>query len=718
MKSGLIGLSAMMLAVGLCARAGEGADGNAGPEWFAKIRSEYTKPVKNPKDRPPQPAVTPAPRFPAAEWGYKEHRFGSSGVAIVCDPINREALFLGGHNGGMPFGTMGDWALAEDGKTWRELKWTSAALDPLRAKALAVRKPAKDGEAAARNVFYAALEAAKEAEAVRGEPAKLVGEAARLAEELSAALAAVKADGWEKDAVARARALVEKALGDLKAARAGFEGGKLDAALLKNCFDAQWALDEAAGCLAASPGPRDGASAAYDPETKSVVLFGGSHHDYMTADTWIYDCARKSWRQVWPKNAPAPRMGASFKYDDGRKVLVLSGGQTVLNRMVYQQGSMPAPAGEWTFDAKSGEWKGEAGAAAGSRIYRTVVQAYDPRWYDAAPRGDPKAVADWLAKVPANTWTEVPMQPAPAPERDWGSARYDPDRDQIYRWTGGHCADPSTMVSTYHPGINRWSVPYVAEIGQKGMTFNGRPDCMNHTYLHYSYDPVSKRLICASMGGTGVYNPDIRDFEFSVDQPFNVHIYETCTAGTSKGVILWGQGGQTWLFDYKEKAWKPFKTSGDRPRPACDGSAMCYDGKRDVVWIATFAGYQKPSGNIWRLDVKTGEFKAMGPANADSIGKAKGFNGEIRESLYVPGVDLVLFNNFVQGKQVGYDPEKNRWVVLANVAQNPKLNLGGVSDTLNWDPRREVVWNLNSYKRISVLKLDPKTLVVSEDPAK
>ncbi len=714
------GALALILGAGLIpAVAGEGAGGGPEPEWFAKIRAEYTRPVKKPQGAPPLPPVNPAPRWPAAEWGYREHKFPWSGVAIVCDPVNKEALFLGGHNGGMPFGTMGDWALAEDGKTWRELKFSSAVLDPLRAKALAARKPAKEGEAAARNVFYAALDAAKEAEAVKGEPARLVGEAVKLSEELSAALAAAKAEGWEKDAVGHARPLVEKALAELKAAKAGFEGGKLDAALLKQCFDAQWALDEASAALAASPGPRERARAAYDPDNKCVVLFGGSHHDYMTNDTWVYECAKKAWRQVWPKTAPTARMGAVFAWSAEKKALTLSGGQTVLNKMVYQKGEMNAPGGEWTFDARAGEWSGQGGAPAGSRIYRTIVQGYDPCWYDAAPRGDPKAVAEWLARLPANTWTKVPMPPAPAPERDWGTARLDPDRDQIYRWTGGHCADPASQPSTYHPGINRWSIPFVPDIiaGRKGMTFTGRPDCANHTYLHYSYDPVSKRLICASQGGTGVYNPDTGDFEFSADQPFNCQIYETCSTGTSRGVILWGQGGQTWLFDYQAKAWKPFKTSGDRPRPACDGSAMCYDSKRDAVWIATFAGYQKPSGNMWRLDVKTGECKAMNPANADSIGKGKGMDGSIRESLYVPAIDMVLFNNFVNNKNVAYDPEKNRWVVLANVTRKLERQ-GGVNDTLNWDPRREVVWNLNAYKDIYVIRFDPKTLDVAEDPAK
>jgi hypothetical protein len=709
-------ITAILVLLGLpLAVAGEGLAVAAAPEpeWLGKMRTAYTQGVKNPKDTPAQPPVKV--RLPGAEYGYGEFKFVLQGAAIVWDPVNREALFLGGHNGGAPFGTVGSWALAEDGKTWREMKFSSAVLDPLREKAVAARRPAKDGEAAARNVFYGGWDAAKEAEAAKAEPAKLLGEAVKLAEGLLAGVNAATAEGWEKDALAHARPLIEKALAGLKAAQAGFAAGKLDAALLKSCFDAQWVLDEAAGCLASSPAPRDTPSAAYDPGNRCVVLFGGSHHDYMTSDTWTYDCAKKSWRQVWPKTAPSPRMGASLRWLDDKRVLSLSGGQAVLNKMVYQQGSMPAPAGEWAFDAKTGEWAGEGGVAAGTRAYRTVVPGYNPCWYDAAPRGDPKPTADWIAKLQPNTWTAVPVQPAPAPERDWGTAVLDPDRDQVYRWTGGHCADPATIVSTYHPAINRWSIPYVAEIGRKGISFNGRPDCMNHTYLHYAYDPVSKRLICLSMGGTGVYNPDIRDFDCSVDQPFNRHVYETCTVGTARGVVVWTPGFFG-ILDVTAREWKKLPVTGKLPRSCTDGSAICYDSQRDALWMATFSGYQKASGDIWRYDLKSGQVQAMSPANAETIGKAKGFNSEIRESVYVPAADIVLFNNFVNGKEVAYDPAKNRWVVL-NIERKLERQ-GSVSDTLVWDSKRGLVWNLNSYKAVYVLKVDPKTLVLSDDPAK
>jgi hypothetical protein len=132
-------------------------------------------------------------------------------------------------------------------------------------------------------------------------------------------------------------------------------------------------------------------------------------------------------------------------------------------------------------------------------------------------------------------------------------------------------------------------------------------------------------------------------------------------------------------------------------------------------WMASFLGYQKASGNTWRCDLKTGRVEAMHPANAETIGTAKGFNAEIRESAHVPAADLVLFNNFVAGQEVAYDPVRNRWVRLK--IRGGLERLGSVSDTLVWDPKRELAWNLNAYKAICVLKLDPQSLVLSGGPA-
>ena len=172
--------------------------------------------------------------------------------------------------------------------------------------------------------------------------------------------------------------------------------------------------------------------------------------------------------------------------------------------------------------------------------------------------------------------------------------------------------------------------------------------------------------------------------------------------------MLWSRGGKMFTFDHAAREWHPFAVTGKMPAPVTDGSSFCYDSKRDALWMASFLDYQKPSGNIWRLDLKTGTVAAMNPSNAATLGTAKGFHSEIRESIYLPPADLVLFNNFTAGRHIAYDPNANRWVTLA-IAQNLE-RLGTVSDTLTWDAKRGLVWNLNSYKAIYVLRPDARML--------
>ncbi len=410
---------------------------------------------------------------------------------------------------------------------------------------------------------------------------------------------------------------------------------------------------------------------------------------------------------------------SSVKYDEDRKQIVISGGVTILPKMVYQMGFAPLPSDQWDFDALTGEWSSmDAGQSVkrtttpGARIYRTIVPAYDPTWFDSSSREDAATIARWFGDLAPNTWTKVPIPERPAAERDWGTARYDPDRDQIYRWTGGHQADPSNAMTTYHPGINRYSIGYIPEIYGKGMSFNGRPDCLNHTYLHCDYDPVSRCMVCTSMGGTGVYNPDREDWDYSIPQPFNHHVYLTCTVSTPIGVIVWTPGFFG-VMDVKARQWKPLPVTGKLPRSVTDGSALTYDRKRDCVWIFTHTDYQKPSGQVWQYVLKTGVLTAMDPAGRAPFAAPKGLK-EIRECVYIPAADLVLLNNFIDGKEMAYDPAANRWVLLS-IPRNQE-RLGTVSDTLVYDSRRKLVWNLNSYKAVYVLKLDRTTLKIEDAP--
>jgi hypothetical protein len=341
----------------------------------------------------------------------------------------------------------------------------------------------------------------------------------------------------------------------------------------------------------------------------------------------------------------------------------------------------------------------------------------------------------------------VPTAPRPAGERDWGDCAFDPERDQIYWWTGGHCADTADIVQTYHAGINRWSIPYVAGIGFGGIGLTGRPDCNNHTYKAYAFDPVSKKLIHCYRTGTSVYDPDKRDFTALVkEQPFHYNAYGVKCVGTSKGVVAWTGGcndggpGEWYFgaFDAKELKWTPLPVKGPKPPPNVHGDegGMTWDTKRNVLYLHAAKAYETPDpeGKVYRYDLGSGESAMLTPKNGAAIG---GKFHAVRQTVYLPEQDLVLFGmgpRGVKDRHVAYNPAGDRWVYLNIPTAALKASLdaakgqwsfgpgggevGGVAGNPQWDPKRKVVWTMGNYKGVFVLKLDPKTLVVSEDPAK
>jgi galactose oxidase-like protein len=716
---------------------------------------------------------------PAKATGRVSGQFGygsifMEGTSAVLDPVNQELLFIGGRTANAVDGFVGHWALSLKDKTWRTLTAPDATLDAIRAKVVAAKAAARDAMAAARNVYYATLPAEEEAAALKGRPAVLAAKALKLAQEATAAAKAAKGLPGAQ-ALARLNAATQK----LTAAADALKAGAVSTDVLKNQFDAAWTLDTAVDCLRTVPGPRTSAGLGYDRAAKKVVVFGGDHGDYLLNDTWTYDCAAKTWTQHFPAVSPKPRRASgNVLWLPGSGRLALAGGVTYRAKFMYFQRNESARADAWTFDASAGTWsllnsgvakKGKGtpsltcrlaagagnvllglshhgrwrrqvapiylmrvakaggtedaakvGCAPMTRVYLSVVKEYNPLWYDAAPRGDPKKVAEWIAKLKPNTWAAVPKAPRPAAQRSWGTSIFDPDRDRWYHWTGGHEADPCSQLSIYYPGINRWTISHLSEHFGKGISFNGRPDCRNHTYLTYAYDTVSKKLICTTMAGTSIYDPDRSEFEPVFPNPFKQHCYVTSLKTTPHGVVCW-HPGYFGILDVAGRKWKklPVKSidKAKMPWPKTDGTSFTYDSKRDALWFSPFAGYQKPSGQIHRYDMKTGELRTMNPGNRKEIGLGPAFRRRsIRETLYLPDADVILFNNFHHGRQVVYDPTKNTWA-LTNIKQTVK-GLGGVDIGLMWDAKRKLVWAMSGKQKMFVLRLDFAALEVTADVPK
>jgi hypothetical protein len=109
-----------------------------------------------------------------------------------------------------------------------------------------------------------------------------------------------------------------------------------------------WLWDGAAwqSISGAGPAPRDGARAVFDPQTDSILLFGGVQIDpslqYFT-DTWQWDGAR--WQEV-EVSGPPGRVHPAMVLDPSRGRIVLAGGSNapgVILRDVWEW-----DGGAWT----------------------------------------------------------------------------------------------------------------------------------------------------------------------------------------------------------------------------------------------------------------------------------------------------------------------------------------------------------------------------------
>jgi len=505
---------------------------------------------------------------------------------------------------------------------------------------------------------------------------------------------------------------------------------------LKAMHAAQIALEQAAEPLDAEPPPRALSPIVYESRTGLYVLFGGDHFDYLTGDTWVFNAQARRWHRCHPPSAPSPRANHTLEAK-GDGTVVLSGGYTFASTTEYMSGQYVDLAdGPWTYDVARNAWSGPGeGAAPDARTYRTGP--FHPAYFLDGPPPDAASQEKILADLPVNRWVLLKPPRIPRQNRDWGTVRLDPDRDQILVWSGGHCAHGGTDVLHYHLGTNRWELPYPVAfpLGQlygntaypDGFTFNRRPWVTGHTYQNYACDPLSKTLLFTGRPRyTYVYDPDVADWTGRFEKPpgmvYNSCFYTLTLVATPRGVFCWGQGpnrerGLVHRFDAEAQAWRPVEVEGDLPEPAVDYSTMVYDAKRDRLLMLR-TGYGKPpDGQVYALDLETMRARTLNPANREA---AAGRKYTIDRACYVPGADLMLLCTLLPAdgdglrRHVAYDPAGNRWVSLAIAYEEGER--GPLAPTavrrsvgLVWDGRRNLVWGVDTHRlRVFVLRFDPE----------
>lgn len=75
------------------------------------------------------------------------------------------------------------------------------------------------------------------------------------------------------------------------------------------------------------PAARADASAEWDPDLQSIVLFGGQNSSGAFGDTWRF--VGGTWTEIYPASSPSPRVASALTYDAADGYLLLFGGASL-----------------------------------------------------------------------------------------------------------------------------------------------------------------------------------------------------------------------------------------------------------------------------------------------------------------------------------------------------------------------------------------------------
>jgi hypothetical protein len=169
-----------------------------------------------------------------------------------------------------------------------------------------------------------------------------------------------------------------------------------------------------------SPSPRTGAALAYDPATRSLVLFGGvTTTGSRVADTWEWNGS--DWTELTPADSPPPRAAAAMTFDPATEQMVMFGG--------YDGQSYLGDT--WLWDGT--DWSAATPTASPSPRATTVAYDDDTSQLVLYGGGDGTPLTDtWLWD--GTTWTQAAT--TSAPDSSDGTLAFDVDSQQLLDFGG------------------------------------------------------------------------------------------------------------------------------------------------------------------------------------------------------------------------------------------------------------------------------------------
>ncbi len=680
--------------------------------------------------------------------------------AMCYDPVNKEILHAGGDGASAEIGT---WVYSIENNAWRKLEFGSDDIKALQVRAKALRWEAKGLLGGVCNRFTIA----QTPDEAKADLTLRANTLVKLAQDLAADILLTKLKGAEASAGESMAHRLIAATEGLRAVAPNL-GGKISPDIIAQVRVARVCFEQAVAAIASEPTGRARSQTTYDPEHKQIILFGGDELDRVLSDTWIYDCTTRTWTQKFPAVCPKPRAGHILAWLPKAKKIVLAGGYS----------REPLAQDIWTYDVAADKWnlllqmplvrqddshkvapqaddRGiQVGAVNGDDVLVCLGNAspglitwackvdasksidatgqsaasgdytfnrIDPAKWEKAATPDAAQTKKFYDDLRPNQWTalDFPLY-APGATNRWGTTAYDTDRHQFLFWGGGHATSHEDDVAHYSVLGNCWTIGYhpddpierVYAEQPTPLSFNDRAHVSIHAYKAYCYDPTAQEMFFFDRA----YSPAVREWE---PKPYPGLEHRGPMASlmrsTPGGAVTYSEEG-LFRFDAKSKRWAKLPWEGQRPEKLyCDGHSLCYDGKRDCLWVTN-------EKEVYRYDFATGKGTKTTPSKPKSLEQFL-FWGE---QVYLPEADLILLMRLFKtpdGKwtNVAWDPSDGKfyWADLKFVEMGKDVQFKDKtfswSDALQYDPTLKIVLlNNSSERKVWAMKFDRKTVKLTE----
>ncbi|MGE3805203.1 MAG: Kelch repeat-containing protein [Gemmataceae bacterium] len=343
--------------------------------------------------------------------------------------------------------------------------------------------------------------------------------------------------------------------------------------------------------LKSEPPPRCNAPIIYEPQTQTLVLFGGYNQSAALNDTWVYAARADRWEERKPTVAPPPMYEVAAACLPEGKVLVCGADARKIRR--NNQAASSALKETWVYDVATNTWTpisaglnlpgytwltadvarkhGVALLVAFGPERRTYALRYETSaaaaklpgaapgtiaWkypeqkesLEQAAAPDRAAQAKKLAGLPVNQFVDA-EPPGFLISKTWSTAVLDTDRSEVLYLGGGHSGYSGNDIARYSLEDNRWSLdfpprfpPYLegTNAGIYGWSYGMMP-FSQHTYLWYCYDPASKTMVYLARPAI----PDGTEVQVT-DDPKSLFIFDEKKHGQA-----------SWVYDPAKKKMLP-----------------------------------------------------------------------------------------------------------------------------------------------------------------